>query len=224
MTRRLTLLLLAGNVLLAGVLLWLWVGPDGRLRGIHWQPPAAIRPDLGRLATSANIQDDAMLAGFMRILDRPLFSPSRRPPPPPPPPKVVVPVPPDPLNTIHLFGIFGSGASGGVLARIDGKTRRVQVSDRVGEWTLKEIQSRAVLFTKGAESRTVSLVQARQGAGGAPPRPAFSAPVQPSAAPAAPPAPAPAPSSVPPPTPGGNAAKPPASGQPANPFVIGGSS
>ena len=220
MNRRLMLVLMALNLLLAGLLATLWVRPDGTLRAIHWQSPVAIRPDLGSLAAAGAQLDDADLSRFMAILDRPLFSSSRRPPPPPPPPKVVVPVPPDPLNSMHLYGVFSGGGGGGVLAKVDGKMRRVKVSESIGEWSLKEIRPGAVVFSKAGESRVIPLVQARQGAtASAPPRPAFAAPAAPSAAvPAMPAAPFAAPAPAAGSQPAANAAKP-----APNPFVIGGS-
>lgn len=169
-------------------------------------------------------RDDADASRFMAILDRPVFSPTRRPPPPPPPPKVVVPVRPDPLDSIHLYGLFSGAGGGGVIARVEGKTRRIKVSEAVGDWSLKEIRPRDVVFAKGGDTRVVPLMQASQAAGAVPPRPAFAAPVWPGAAPAPTPAPAaavprPAPAQQ---APGGAAARP-GGAAPSNPFVIGGS-
>lgn len=217
MNRTVTLVLMVLATLLAGLLAWLWIGPNGSLRGIHWQAPAAVRPDLGSLSTASLQGGDADVSRFMAILDRPVFSPTRRPPPPPPPPKVVVPPRPDPLDTIHLYGLFSGAGGGGLIARVEGKTRRVKVSEAIGDWTLKEIRPRDVVFAKGAETRVVPLVPARQAAGGAAPRPAFAAPVWP---PAAPPAAAAPPVSAPPPA---ASAAPPGAAAPSNPFVIGGS-
>ena len=227
MTRGVTLILMFVSTLLAGLLVWLWVGPNGALRGVHWRPPAAVRPDLGGLSAASIRMEDADISRFMSILDRPVFSPTRRPPPPPPPPKVVAPVRPDPLDTIHLYGLFSGAGGGGVIARVEGKTRRVKVSETVGDWSLKEIRPREVVFAKGGENRVVPLMQATQAAGAAAPRPAFSAPVFPGAAVAPAPVPAAAASPRPAPPqsaqqPAGAAAKPGAPA-PANPFVIGGS-
>jgi hypothetical protein len=226
MNRGLTLALLLLSTLLAGLLVWLWVGPDGTLRGIHWRPPAAVRPDLGSLSAMSIRGDDADVGRFLAILDRPVFSPTRRPPPPPPPPKAAVPVRADPLDSIHLYGLFSGAGGGGVIARVEGKTLRVKLSESVGDWSLKEIRPRDVVFAKGGETRVVPLVQASQAAGGAAARPAFAAPVWPGNAPVVAPAPAPAAAAAQQPPaqqqPAGGAAK--AGGAAAsNPFVIGGS-
>ena len=227
MNRGLTVFLLAVSTLLAGMLVWLWVGPSGALRGVHWQPPSAVRPDLGSLSTMLIQRDDADASRFMAILDRPVFSPTRRPPPPPPPPKVVVPARPDPLDGIHLYGLFSGGGVGGVIARVEGKTRRIKVSESVGDWSLKEIRSRDVVFTKaGGDTRVVPLMQASQAANTVAPRPAFAAPVWPGAAAAPAPAPAPVAAGGPSPAPAqgaiGGAARP-GGAAPSSPFVIGGS-
>jgi hypothetical protein len=79
MMRRLPILLLSVNFVLAALLAWLWIAPDGSLRDVHWHPPVAIRPDLGSLSTAVAQQEDSDLSTFMAILDRPLFSSSRRP-------------------------------------------------------------------------------------------------------------------------------------------------
>lgn len=227
MTRGVTLSLMFLATLLAGLLVWLWVGPNGALRGVHWQPPAPVRPDLGGLSAASVQQEDANINRYISILDRPVFSPTRRPPSPPPPPKVVAAVRPDPLDTIHLYGLFSGAGGGGVIVRVEGKTRRVKVSETVGDWSLKEIRPREVVFAKGGESRVVPLMQATPAAGAAAARPAFSAPVFPAAAAPASaaaagvsPRPSPPQSAQQPST--GAAAKPgvPA---PANPFVTGGS-
>ncbi len=233
MKRGTTALLVGLDVLLACLLAWLWIDPHGGLRGVHWQPPAAIRPELGTVSQSMAARDDADVARFMVILDRPVFSTTRR---PPPPPKPVVVAPPDPLNTIRLYGLFSGTGGGGVIAQVEGKTRRVKVSEAIGDWHLKEIRAQEVVFARGGETRVVPLVQAKQAAGAAVPPPVFAAPVMPAAAggglpfpsaPAVPVLPTGAPASPPaqPPVaaPSAPGAKPAATATPKSPFVIGGS-
>lgn len=214
--RRNTTLLLAGlNVLLVGLLAWLWIDPHGGLRAVHWQPPAAIRPDLGTVSAAVAARDDADVSRFMAILDRPVFSTTRR----PPPPKTQVAARADPLDSIHLYGVFSGSEGGGLLVRVEGKTRRVKVSESIGDWNLKEIRGSEVVFVRGTESRVVPLVQAKQAAGAPVPRPAFSAPVPAAAPPAlASPAAATPPPGTPKPAPAAGAAA-----KPAPRFVIGGS-
>jgi hypothetical protein len=151
---------LAGlNIFLTGVLAWLWVDPQGGLRGVHWQAPASIKPELGAPAASIGAQD-ADTARFMVIVDRPVFNTSRR--PAPSMAKGSGPAKSDPLDSVHLYGLFSGGAGGGAIVRVDGKTRRVMVSESIGDWSLKEVRPREAVFARGPESRVVPLVQAKQ--------------------------------------------------------------
>ena len=156
-----TPLLIGLNVLLAGAIAALWITPEGGLRGAHWQPPATVRPDLGAVPAVSASQDDADTSRFVAILDRPLFSTTRRP----------APVMgkgdsgrPDPLDGLHLYGVFSGSEGGGIIARVDGKSRRVKVSETIGDWNLKEIRGHQAVFARGPEIRFVALAQARQGA------------------------------------------------------------
>ena len=224
--------LLAGiDVLLVCLLAWLWIGPHGGLRGVQWQPPAAIKPELGTVSQSMAARDDADVARFMVILDRPVFYTTRR----PPPPKSLVGTGADPLDGIRLYGLFSGSGGGGVIVQVEGKTRRVKVSEAIGDWNLKEIRAQEVVFARAGETRVVPLVQAKQAAGAAVPPPAFAAPVMPAAAgggmpspaaPAVPVLPTGSPASPPaqPPVaaPSAPGAKPAATATPKSPFVIGG--
>jgi type II secretory pathway component PulC len=189
---------------LGGFLAWQWVDANGQLRDVHWQRPAAIKPNFGQPNLGLTTAEQFDAGRFMAILDRPLFSPTRRPPPPPKP--VVVPQP-DPLDTVHLFGIFSGADGGGIIIRVDGRTRRVKIGESVGDWRLKEIRGRDAIFSRGSETRSTTLFQAKQLSGGMP-------------APAAPPAAASAntPSAATQTPPPQAATRPPSSG-----FVIGGS-
>lgn len=233
MRRGITPLLAGIDVLLVCLLAWLWIGPHGGLRGVQWQPPAAIKPELGTVSQSMAARDDADVARFMVILDRPVFSTTRR----PPPPKSLAAARADPLDAIHLYGLIsGSGGGGSVIVKVEGKTRRLKVSEAIGDWNLKEIRAQEVVFARGGETRVVPLVQAKQAAGAAVLPPAFAAPVMPAAAgrglpsaavPAVPVLPTGSPASPPaqPPVaaPSAPGAKPAATATPKSPFVIGGS-
>lgn len=249
MKRNLTSILVAVNVLLVGLLAWLWIDPHGGLRGVHWEPPAAIRPDLGSPFLASIGREEADGGRFVAVLDRPLFYPGRR---PAPVAKSGSGARSDPLDSIHLFGLFSGSEGGGAIVQVEGKTRRLKVSEALGDWTLKEVRPREVVFARGGENRVVPLVQAKQGgatpaaaaagarAGGS--MPSFPFPMQaPSGVPsftpqgslptAAPPRidSGPGGPGVPggPGGPSGNAAAPAPSnakpGAPSNPFVTGGS-
>ena len=98
-------------LLLGAALAWLWFDANGALRNVRWQEPEPHQPDFSSMVAQLPSQEPTDLSRFVATLERPLFSPSRRPPPPPPPPTVAPPPPPpDPLANIHLFGVF-AGAS-----------------------------------------------------------------------------------------------------------------
>ena len=153
---RLLLLLL---LLLAAGLAGLWFDQHAQWRNLAWIGPKALPPEL-KLPASP-MQADATAsdpAQFAAILARPLFAPDRRPPPPPPP--AAAELPPDPLANIKIHGIF-SGANAGILARVDGKMRRIKINETVGPWTLKSIDGRNVTFGQGNEKRQLPLAYAR---------------------------------------------------------------
>lgn len=153
------------NCAMAAVLGWLWLTPAGELRNVRWQAPEALKQDVLTLLPSPMPDGKVDVSQFLGALERPLFSPTRRPPLPPPPPVIPPPPPPpDPLATLHLYGVVAGGDTGGIIAKIDGKTRRVRFGETVGLWTLKSINDRNVTFVRGAETRVVPLLHARSNA------------------------------------------------------------
>ena len=163
MKQHIVRILVAFGLVLSLVLAWLWIGTDGKPRNVHWIPPLPHKPDFAGMIPHLPLQDPADLNRFVATLDRPLFSPSRRPPPPPPPPVVAPPPPPpDPLANIHLFGVFaGEEGTGGIIARIDGKPRRVGINERIGAWKITGIENRDVTLVRGDETRVLNLVHAK---------------------------------------------------------------
>ena len=77
-------LLLCVNAILALVLLWMWISPDGTLRNVRWQPPEPRKSDVAGLLPVLPAVGTADTRAFIAMLERPLFSATRRPPPPPP--------------------------------------------------------------------------------------------------------------------------------------------
>ncbi len=146
------------NAALVAVLLAVWFDAGGQLRYVTWQRPAAIKPDFAAMLSPVARQQSDNVGQFVATLDRPLFSPNRRPPPPPAP---VVKPPPDPLANIQLFGVYSGADGGGIIARVDGKMRRAAVNDKIGEWTISRIADRDVTFVRGGETRVVSLVRGK---------------------------------------------------------------
>ncbi len=147
----------------------LWVDQDGQPVHISWKPPKSIRPDLKSMAQANASASSQPADAYATVLERPLFAPDRRPPPPPPLP--LPPPPPDPLAQFTVIGVL-SGEYSGVLARVDGKVRKIKVSDTIGPWTLSKIDDRDVTFTNGDQSRSFRLTYAKLDV--APPKPAVA--------------------------------------------------
>lgn len=152
MRRHVIALLVAANTALAALLASMWMTPQGTLRNVAWQPPAPIQPEFSA-PVAAN--SEMNLAGFVASLDRPLFSPNRLPPPVKAAGAAAPPV--DPLSNIRLHGIYSGSGTGGIIASVDGKSRRIRLNETVGEWTVKNIQDRDVTFVRGGESRVIHL-------------------------------------------------------------------
>ena len=171
------------NLGLAAGLASLWVDPHGQpLPELAWTSPSAVSPEI--VAPQLALMTDPHAgnpSAYPDILARPIFAADRRPPPPPKPPvQPPPPPPPDPFVSVQLTGLF-TGESGGVLARVEGKMRRVKIGQQIGAWTLQAIEGREATFKQGEQERKLRLAYAKlnvpvpvpvQGAGGnLPPRP-----------------------------------------------------
>lgn len=156
MKQRGILVLILLNAMLVLALAWMWVDTSGRLRNVHWQAPAPVQPDFSQVLSMSSRRNAGDMQQFIATLDRPLFAPNRR-----PPPKGAAEGVPDPLANIQLLGVFVSGDAGGIIAKVDGKNRRVRINETVGPWTLKSIQDREVSFARDGETRVLRLAPAR---------------------------------------------------------------
>ena len=152
MRRHVIAFLVAVNAALAVLLASMWVTPQGTLRNVAWQSPAPIQPEFSA-PVAAN--SEMNLTGFVASLERPLFSPNRLPPPVKAAGAEAPPV--DPLSNIRLHGIYAGSGTGGIIATVDGKSRRIRLNETVGEWTVKSIQDRDVTFVRGADTRVIHL-------------------------------------------------------------------
>ena len=97
------------------------------------------------------------------IVDRPLFSPSRRPPAPPPAPAPIVqaaepPAPPPPPNLV-LFGVVMDGESARAVVRsgADKKMIRAQIGDEIDGWKVSQIEGRKVVLSLDGRFATFTL-------------------------------------------------------------------
>jgi len=98
------------------------------------------------------------------ILDRPLFSPSRRPPAPPPAPPPIVqaaepPAPPPPPPNLVLFGVVMDGESARAVVRsgADKKLVRAQIGDEIDGWKVSQIEGRKVVLSLDGRFATFTL-------------------------------------------------------------------
>ena len=172
--RHVRALLLSANVVAALALVAMWLQPGSGLRNTRWTAPAAVVADYRAMLPPLPeiVQTDT--SQFLGMLERPLFSATRRPPPPPPPSPSAAPVepPPDNLRSATLSGVYTSADGGGAILTIAGKTRRMQVQQSFEGWTLQSVQERGVTFVRGGETLTLQLPKANlraAPAGNAPP-------------------------------------------------------
>lgn len=111
------------------------------------------------------------------IVDRPLFSPSRRPPAPPPEPAPVAqapePPPPPPPPNLVLFGVVMDGESARAVVRAGADKRmiRAQIGDEIDGWKVSQIEGRKVVLSLDGRFATFTLFSDDRGrsdsAGGA---------------------------------------------------------
>lgn len=179
MKRHAFAVLLALVALLALTLTALWISPAGELRHVRWRPPAPQSADYASMLPALPGPAAADSRRFLALLDRPLFSPTRR--PPPPAPREEAPVANDLMAGASLTGLFEGRGDGGAIVLIDGKPRRVRLNEVVEGWKLTAVQARSVTFTRGAQKRELPLTRAKLTDGPVPPPAAAAAgnPAQP---------------------------------------------
>ena len=148
------------NALLVAVILWVWVTPAGELRNMQWQPPVPVKVDLHALLPSLPGPGQADTSQFLRMLDRPLFSVTRRPPPPPPPPKVEAPEPVNWFAQAKLTGVYEGPGGGGIIIFYEGKDRRVPLNGFLDGWKLQSVTGGQASFEKNGQTRVVPLQRA----------------------------------------------------------------
>ena len=167
--------LLLTIALLAVILLAMWFHRDGRARNVRWQPPEAQIQDFESMVPVLPAHAQVETNRFLAMLERPLFSPTRRPPPPAPPPAPPAPVEVrEPLPNVHLYGLYGGESGGGAIVRVDGKNRRLHLNEAIDGWKLASIGERAVTFKRGSRSHSIDLVHVITKANGT-----IAAPVEP---------------------------------------------
>ena len=143
------------NIGLALALAWLWVDESGQPRPQNWVAPAPLVPGATATADAPTAVTAPNPSQYMATLDRPIFAPDRR--PPPPPDTVPATPPPDPLADFTLYGVYGSDEKGGILAKSDGRVRRIRTGESLGDWIVRSVQGRQVTLVRADETRTMFL-------------------------------------------------------------------
>jgi len=127
-------------------------------------PGAVAQPQDPPAAAPSNPVAAQSLDQLSTILDRPLFSPTRRPPAPPPAPPPIVQAaeplaPPPPPPNLVLFGVVmdGEGARAVVRAGADKKLVRAQIGDEIDGWKVSQIEGRKVVLSLDGRFATFTL-------------------------------------------------------------------
>jgi hypothetical protein len=113
---------------------------------------AARTEEQGRAAAPlANPVAAQPLDQLSTILDRSLFSPSRRRPPAAPPPVALAPAAPalpSPPPNVVLFGVVMDGESARAIVRVgaDKRLLRAQMGDEIDGWKVAQIEGRKVVL------------------------------------------------------------------------------
>lgn len=157
----------------------LWVTPTGQLRdAVHWRAPAALEADYSAVGPALAHVGEPDAQRHTMLLDRPLFSRTRRPPEP------VAAAPadawPDRLGQARLRAIVeGPQAGGSIIVEIDGKSHRIQKQSLFEGWTLASIntQARTATMTRRGQKRVLTLQRGQLSAGPSPARASLRPPL-----------------------------------------------
>ena len=157
MKRHLSAILIGINAALAVTLAWLWLAPSSQQRS-HWAAPPPRSTDYEALVPPLGKPQFIDQREFLAMLDRPLFSITRRPPPPPAPaPTAAAEPPPDHLSTATLSGMYAGNGVGGIIINFNGKDKSVPLNGQLEGWTLKSLADNRAYFARGGETRMLTL-------------------------------------------------------------------
>lgn len=154
-TRVLALLCL----LAAAGLAYLWLDKNGSLRNMQWVAPAPIKSSVVATKIVERTMTASDVVELANALERPIFTPDRKPPSAAPILAVAPPPPPDPMASITVVGLI-TGESGGAMVRADGKVRFISLNQSFGDWTLSSIDERNASFARAGETRVIKMVYA----------------------------------------------------------------
>jgi len=146
MNRAGTIVYLAAVGLLTFVLAALWLAPGPQARWRQWQAPAPQAPQLDDVQAAQLRPNPAATANYPGVVQRPLFSPDRR---PVAAASAAAPAaPPVAIEQVRLQGLVAGPSLTGVMLEEQGKTRFVRVGETVADWKLERVQARAALFSR----------------------------------------------------------------------------
>lgn len=149
---------LAVLVALTIVLAALWFHSDGRVRNVQWKAPLPQPQNFLAMIPTLAPREKADTRRFLAMLERPLFSPVRRPPPPPPP--AAPPEEQHPFPNVHLFGLYGGDSGGGAVVSLNGKNQRLRINESIAGWRLSAIGNRFITLQRGSTSKNLELINA----------------------------------------------------------------
>jgi hypothetical protein len=149
--RILILAAVAANFAMGLQLYQRWADPQR----VQWKEPEPIKPVLAELSApkAAQIED---LGKYRETVERPLFSPTRR----PVIKKVTEAEKPkvDALKDVKVTGLYGAAERGGALLSISGKLQRLAYGGKIAEWKLiGEKDRKAEFVSDDGERRLLKL-------------------------------------------------------------------
>jgi hypothetical protein len=141
--------LAAAAILFAALAAWPWIVP----------PMPAIRPPAAPPATAPATALAALppLASYSAIVERPLFSPSRR-----PPPGAGTTLGPSIESRIRLLGIVATGPKKTAFVAEGAHHIELAEGDTIDGWTVKEIGQDRVLLSSTAGEAALKLAPAAE--------------------------------------------------------------
>ena len=147
--------LLLINAVLAALLAWWWLTPPPTASWKVWQPPPAQPFDAASLSVGLIELDGAAHDVGREARRRPIFEPTRQ---------VITAAsaasdaaPQDDLDQAQPLGIVAGAKLSAVMLQTPGGTKIVRTGEKIGDWTLSEIDDRRLIFSRAGRKKTLDL-------------------------------------------------------------------
>ena len=62
------------------------------------------------------------------------------------------------LKDVTLLGVFGGGATAGIIVKVKDKKRRILLGEEIEGWTLESVQANKVVFSAGGRTKKLQLL------------------------------------------------------------------